>query len=198
MEGARFLSLLAASIGFVGALFLSKGVVILDPKMMLQLTSPHSKRAYAPKQIASMASQKADAVIGIFCICGAFAIQVFSNIIPSESEKLFSSPLKGFWVAMVMVLILTIVCTLFNSSLRNRYRREIGEEALRHYFDNSFRRAVNSLDVNLLETMTQDLLKIAKAENETQVQFIRRIAGMVGWEIPEECDLSRIDNDNTR
>ena len=99
---------------------------------------------------------------------------------------------------MVMVLILTIVCTLFNSSLRNRYRREIGEEALRHYFDNSFRRAVNSLDVNLLETMTQDLLKIAKAENETQVQFIRRIAGMVGWEIPEECDLSRIDNDNTR
>ena len=198
MEYPKFLSLLAASIGFVGALFLSKSVVALAPEMMLQLTSPYSRCAYAPEQIASMASQKADAVIGIVFILLAFAIQIFSTVFASESKKVFSSNWMGFWVAVAAVSVLTIVFSIYNSSLRDRYQTAIAKIAIRDFFDNRFRKVVDPVNLTSLETMAHDLLKVQKPEYETQVQFVKRIASIVNWEMPEECDLSRAENKNRR
>lgn len=195
MEISKFLSLLAACIGLVGALFLSKSVIMLAPKIMIQLTSPYARCDYAPEQIASMASQKADAVVGILLVLSAFAIQVLSILFAPESKKIFSSHWITFWVMAAIVSIITIGFTLCNSRLKNRYQIATSKIAIGDHLDHSFRKDVDTGNVNSLETMAYDLLKIEKSKNETPVQFVKRVAFIVDWEIPEECDLSRVEND---
>ncbi len=50
MSFVKFISLLAASLGLIGSLFMVRGVAVLNPKIMLHLTSPYSRIAYAPEQ----------------------------------------------------------------------------------------------------------------------------------------------------
>ncbi len=78
----RFLSLLAAFIGLIGAVFLAKGVLVLSSKDMLHSTTHYSAMGWPSKQIIfSMATQKADTSIGIAYIFLAFVIQVVSLIV---------------------------------------------------------------------------------------------------------------------
>ena len=160
MEYSKFFSLLAAFIGFVGALFLSKSVIMLTPKIMVQLTSPNARWDYAPEQIESMAAQKADAVVGIIFVLLAFAIHVFSIIFAPDSKKIFSSHWMSFWVVAAIVSIITIGFTLYKSRLNTRYQVATGKIAIQDYFNDRFRKVVDPVNVSSLETMSYDLLKI--------------------------------------
>ena len=63
MEVNNLINLLSALLGLSGTVFMANGIVGMNPRAMLRLTAPYSRMAYAPEQIDSMASQKADVIV---------------------------------------------------------------------------------------------------------------------------------------
>lgn len=194
METQKLFSLLAASIGLVGALFLTKSVVILTPKIMLQLTSPYSRVGYAPEQIASMAAQKADAVIGIVFVIIAFTIQVISLMFTSDDGVIINSRWLSIWIVLAVVSSMTIAFTLFGFHLRTRYKFETGKIALYDCFSSNFKRRIDPVHLGTVPTMAKELLDIEKTDGESDFQFFKRISKLIGWKIPDGCDISKVED----
>lgn len=195
MELHRFLSLLAACIGFVGAIFLSKGVLSLSPKAMLELTPPHARIAYAPEQIASLASQKADTLTGVLCILIAFSVQVISLLFFTGSGVFIRSRWITFWVALAIVSLLTIVFSLAGLKVRNWYRIEMGKLEIRWHYAERFQD--NTFDVGAVRgaiAMAKDLLDLQKEEDELISEFLKRVFNYVGCPVPNHIDLKKFDS----
>jgi len=176
MEIQKFLSLLAALIGFVGALFLSKGVLSLSPKAMLELTSPYSRIGYAPEQIISFAKRKADTVMGVFYILIAFLLQIISIVFFSKSLFLFRSQWLGFWIALAIVATLTIISSFASSRVSNWHRNEMGKIKIcshgsRYLLKDDF----SERCAKEIESMARDLLGMKREGNESTCEFIKRV-----------------------
>jgi hypothetical protein len=194
MELHRFLSLLAALLGLIGAIFLSKGVLALTPKTMLHLTTPHSRTDYAPEQIRSLATQKADTSSGVIYVLLAFSIQAFSLIFVSNDILLVKSRWMGFWVAVAIVAIFTVVFSIMNIRIRDYYTLVIGKIEVKNHCADSFLGIVEPVHAKELEGKSKELLNLKREESETQVDFIKRISEYVGYSIPKDTDFSKIES----
>lgn len=195
MEWNRILSLFAASLGLVGAVFLAKGVLVLNPRDMLHLTSPYSRIDYAPEQIDSMATQKADILVGLIYIFLAFFIQVISLIfIADQACSFIKSRWMLFWIVSAMLLIMTIIFTLVDLKIRIYYKLEIGKIAVKDHCIHTFsRKVIDPVNVKGLEPMAQALLDLKREDSETRANFIKRVAEYVDYSIPDDVDFSKID-----
>ena len=197
MELNRFLSLLAAGIGLVGALFLSRAVVVLSPKVMLHLTTPYSRIAYAPEQVASMAAQKADAQIGVFCILLAFVIQVGSLIFVKENTAFTSTRWMGVWVAVAIVSVSAVFFSYLNPRMRDKNKLEVGKVVVREYCENRITGIVDPANADSLWKKAEQLINLNKEDSESIIDFIKRVSAYVGYSIPSDTDFSRIENDKS-
>jgi len=191
MELQRFLSLLAACIGFVGAIFLAKGVLSLSPKAMLDLTPPHSRIDYAPEQIASLATQKANTLIGVIYIGGAFVIQVISLMFSNYGKLVTETRWTGFWIILAIISLVAIIFSITNVKIRDWYRIEMGKiEVRQHCIDTFSRVRVDPVNVKGIEHMSFELLGLKKRDSESIEGFINRVAEYIGWTIPKNIDFS--------
>jgi len=195
MELQRFLSLLAAFIGFIGAIFLAKGVLALSPKATLDLTTPHSRWGYAPEQIVSLATQKANTLIGVVFIVSAFLIQVVSLICFNGGKSVAESRWIAFWIALAIVSIVTVIFSFLNLKIRNWYRIEMGklevERRCTYYYSKS---DFSKRFIREVETMSRELLDLQRAENESNGDFIKRVFEFVECPILDQVDFSKYDS----
>jgi hypothetical protein len=196
MELHNFLSLLAACFGLSGSIFLARGIIGLSPKNMLRLTSPYSRIGYAPEQIYSMAAQKADALIGAIYIFLAFLVQVGALIFVEHSTVFVKDKWTSVCIALVATLLVTIIFSLMDKAFRNHTKFAIGKVAIRDHCAGLFAGIIDPVNAKSLEKMAQELLNINRGDSETTVDFIKRIAKDVNWEIPKETDFSRIAESN--
>jgi len=195
MEWNRILSLFAASFGLVGALFLAKGVLVLNPRDMLHLTSPYSRFDYAPEQINSMAIQKSDVLTGVIYILIAFFIQVISFIfITHQTCSFIKSKWMLFWIVFSIISITTIIFTIMNSRIRVYYKIEIGKIALKDHCIHTFsRKPIDPVNVKGIECMAQELLGFKRRSSESMKDFINRVASCIGWTVPDNIDFSKFN-----
>lgn len=181
--------------GLIGAIFLAKGVLALSPKAMLELTPPHARIGYAPEQIAALAAQKADTIIGVLYIVAAFLIQVVSLVFFSNSRFIIKSSWMGFWIVVLMVGALTVISSLAGSKIRNWYRIEMGKlEVEWHCRDYYSRNDFSERLIREVETMSRELLDLQRGENESNGDFMKRVFEFVECPILDQVDFSRYDS----
>lgn len=198
MEIQRFLSLLAALFGIIGAIFLSKGVLCLSPKDMVELTPPHSRMGYAPEQIASFASQKADTITGVVYILMAFLIQALSLLFFNASKFFFKSNWMGFWVAVAALSIITIVFSFANTRICKWYRIEMGKYEIKSrsvYYVS--KKDFSERFVRETESMAKELLDLKRLDNESNGEFVRKVFKFVEFPNSDQVDFSKYDSEDT-
>ena len=197
MELHRFLSLLAAFVGLVGAIFLSKGILASSHEHILKLTGPGSHWDYAPEQIDSLAKQKADTKIGVIYIILAFSIQVISLIfVTNQNISLIKTRWMLFWVILALISVLTICFSVLGNYFYKHHKREIGKIAVKDYCIRTFsRKVIDPLNVEGLEPMSQELLNLRREPSESMEHFIRRVVKYVGWTVPDHIDFSKFDSE---
>jgi len=193
MELNRFLSLLAAGIGFVGSIFLTKAILALSPKVMLRLTTPYSRIGYAPEQIASMAAQKAGVQTGVVCILLTFVIQVVSLIFVEENTAFTRTRWMGTCIAIAIVSVLTVLSYLFSKEMRGRNKLKVGKLAVKEYCENKITGMVDPVNADSLEKMAEQLINLSKKDSESSIDFIKRVSEYVGYSIPANTDFSQIE-----
>ena len=192
MEVNSLINLLSACLGLSGAIFMANGIVGMKPSDMLRLTAPYSRMAYAPEQIESMASQKADIFTGVLFILIAFLIQVVSIVLIPNEVKFGATK----WVGILLVLTITVILLFIGYWVRKNIwqnnKSEIGKLALRDYCEGRFSSAIDPGNAESFVKMSEELLSIGKKRDETTVDFIKRKAVYINWEIPVETDFSKI------
>jgi hypothetical protein len=166
MELNKFLSLLAAFFGLIGSIFLAKGVLLQSPESILGLTSPHSRIGFAPEQIASMAGQKADALVGIFLIFLAFTTQLLVMIFISENIGFTKNRWIGTLLAVSTALVITIICFLANIGYKEHMKFEIGKLDIRIHFAERLKEKIGTHDLKSLEVRSEILLRIKGANQK--------------------------------
>jgi len=178
---------------------MANGIVGMKPRDMLRLTAPYSRMAYAPEQIESMASQKADIFSGVLFILIAFLIQIVGIVLIPNDAKVGITK----WVGVLLVLIVTSIFLFIGYWVRKRIKlqnkSEIGKLALRDYCEKRFSGTIDPVNAESFVKMSEDLLCIVKQSDENSVGFIKRMSEYINWDIPVETDFSKITkNRNTR
>ncbi|MDD5692189.1 MAG: hypothetical protein PHP10_03310 [Candidatus Omnitrophica bacterium] len=190
MGWQRFLSLISATIGLIGAIFLAKSFLALTPKEILYLTSPYSRMAFAPEQIASMSAQKADAIIGVFFILLAFTGQIFTLVFLNEVTPFVNSRWIGFWIAIVCTSVLTLIFSFIDLKIAKHIRLETGKIAVREYCERSLNcEKVDPVNLKSLGIMAHDLLDMTKKVDENTPGFYKRIFEYISWNYSDSTDF---------
>jgi hypothetical protein len=99
----RFVNIIAATVGFAGAIFLLKGVLHLAPDLIAKLSQTHWD--FSVTQLQNLASQKADIVSGAFLVSLAFLIQMIGLLLIRESFSVF----EGHWFAATMAVAASLL-----------------------------------------------------------------------------------------
>ena len=196
MDLQKFLSLISAGIGLIGALFLAKSFIAQSPNDILHLTSPYSRIAFAPEQIVSMSAQKADAIIGVIFILFAFIGQICALVLVHEATPFVASRWFSFWIAAACVSVLTAIFSFVDLKLSNYIRRETGKVAIRDYCEARFtREKCDPVNLESLKVMGEELLGMNKKPNESNADFIQRIFVLAGLNCPDNPDFLKCMNE---
>lgn len=194
----RFFSLLAVFMGFGGSVFLAKGIIGLSPKAMLHSSSRYGAYAFHTAEIKSMSKNKANTLVGIIYILIAFLIQLIAIIFVENEIATFKTRWAGFWCGFFMFCFLSIIFYLLNINIYHNTKLTIGKIAIKDFcfYRFSEKKKIDSANAKSLVTMCRELIDFYKGDNETLINFVKRVAKYVDWEIQEEMDFSEIDNEH--
>lgn len=128
MSAQTFLSLLAASIGFLSALFFILGPIDLKIKDIISIASSAYggfSRAFAN----SLAAQRADYIIGALLLVLTFSLQIAANLIPASLQAgIFLSFDNGIYVIVLLTCALLLIALAFRAAFAKSTRKRIRQE----------------------------------------------------------------------
>lgn len=195
MKLQTFLSLVSAMIGLIGVVFVSQGA-LLKPIDMIRSTTHFSAMAWPSNEIiSSLASQKHNTLIGVVYVMIAFAIQVVSLMLIDENVVFLNKRIFAIVLACAFVLILAIILTVINRSLRESDELAMKRFVARDYCDSRFmHRPVERANAKGIEDMSLEYFNIEKETTETSAELIVRIAAYIQWEVPVDIDFSKLND----
>ena len=125
MSAQTFLSLLAASTGFVSALFFVLGPIDFKIKDIVSIASSAYggfSRAFAN----SLAAQRADYIVGALLLVLTFSLQIAANLIPiSLQAGTFLSFDNGIYAIVFLTCALLLIALAFRAVLAKSTRKKI-------------------------------------------------------------------------
>ena len=187
----RFLSLSAASIGLIGAVFLCIGVLVVSDKDMIRGTFNYSPLGWPSVEIiSSMATQKGHTQIGVAYILIAFLLQAVSLVFLKDEICFSKSQLKGALLSAGLIAILTLIAYLVDRGLCEYHASNMKMIAAIDRLETSVeenRRPLHS-DVQLI---ANEYFSFEKEPKEDNVDFIKRFAKYVGYDLPKDADFSK-------
>ena len=120
MELGHFISIIAAILGFAGAIFLGHGVLSMSPDIMSKLSQTYWD--YSLMDVKNLSASKADYLCGVALIVIAFGLQMLSLIFIRDDCKVFDE----YWTGVIIGLILCL-CTIAVFIGINKYKTKYYE-----------------------------------------------------------------------
>ena len=196
MELQRFIGLLSALVGVMGAVFLAKGVLASSPKDILNTFHQYSHIAYpSVTQIASKSGEKSSTLLGITLVLLAFLMQAITLMIKINMQRDWLSLRLLVWIGLIIFGV-SCICDL---AIFNLYKKRIGRLAVKDYCTSRFERErVDPVNVRSLESITSELLSLRKGEAESTEHFVRRVAEYVKWQVPNHINFSVLDSEEVK
>lgn len=111
MHIVTFLNILSASIGFLAALFFAAGMIRMNAEDVW-----HSARMQwdiNEHLVSSIASQRAEYIVGALLLLLSFSLQLLANLIPSTAEPSLLQPFGCAIAEIVAVVAFLLVCSFF-------------------------------------------------------------------------------------
>lgn len=196
MKLYKFLGILAASIGLVGAVFLVIGTLSLTNKNIMDSMFHFAAIGWpSTEMITSKTTLLADTKVGFVGISLAFLIQIVAICIPDRWRIG-----KAFWSAVItLCLIMAILIVIFifcDSCLRNFHESNVKKLIVKDYLTRKLEREpVDPTAHKGLAALWNEYFGLKKEESDTKDKedFIKKVAEDVGWTVPQDVDFSRID-----
>ena len=118
----RLLTLISSFFGFIGTLFMAKGVFEMSPDVMAKLSSTYL--GFNRFNVENLASLKADLLVGVILVSFAFGISMLPFLFPKPLSKIIGSYRRTlFFTIFILVLSVLPICWI-NQGLRSKYMLE--------------------------------------------------------------------------
>jgi len=184
----RFVNIIAATVGFAGAILLVRGVLAISPDLIGKLSQ--TSFDYSLPQLRNLSVQKADVVSGGCLILLAFTLQIVVLVTVRRPVAI----LGGHWLAVVIALELAIfVVAIFfglNGSLRSHFedggKRYLVKWYLNRALANNPIRRIYFADV---ERNADSLLEFRKNDGESDRAFLGRLAENMNIPLPDNLQM---------
>ena len=192
MDLDRFLNLLAAIFGALGAVYVMLGILGMSPELMERQT--HSYWDFSTPQIEALARQKADNIAGFVFVLVAFVLALITIAFVPEKVRVFES--KALALAIAAVLTGALYATLHFTS-RGIYRHQklaMGKIITSRYLDRIIKRGrLEPADSTSLPTYARELLELEVQPSDSVRSLVERVAAEVGKTLPPTLDFSAVE-----
>jgi len=199
MDLVRFINLLAASVGLMGAIFLAIGVLVLNNERTMDLCFNYSPLSWPSTAIVeSLAAKKAHTVVGVFFIVVAFLLQVATIIFsPDKKVDFIDSRLGCVVLGASAILVLLFILYFADKGLAAHHERDMKKIATRRYMEKWIERgAIDLPAIEGLDAISYQYFRIGRSTSESKAAFVRRMAEYVALVIPVDLDFSRIEKND--
>lgn len=192
MDLDRFLNLIAALLGAVGAVYVLKSVAALSPDVIERLSRTYWDFSVA--QIDSITAQKADAIVGIALVLLASAIGITNEAFVPEGIRLRQSRSRALFLAGALAVVAYFVLAVAGSAVQAHQKRAVVHAIVSK--DLSELLAAGKLPTGSLSTLrvyAHDLLGLSESTDESARALLTKVAKEVGFVVPENLDYSEVE-----
>jgi len=179
MSLERFLSLSAIVLGFIGTVFLLKGVLRMTPDVIGEIGQ--TRLDYSIPVLENLSVQKADTICGFIFVVIAFSLQLIRTLFNLSAIRLPGSNVRSFILMLFFILIVSVLLLSINFSLRKHNRIEAGKSITRWYVKKYLLKEnnLNLSQLSYVESYSSKLLYLPRAQNETDEEFLLRLGAVI-------------------
>jgi len=189
MQLGKFLSLCATLLGFVGAVFLAK-VVLVSAEQVLGATYHYSSVGWPSAGIISdKAGQKAETFASMILVFVAVVFQVCA-LLAKDETRFGSNRAMSMVMAILLVAVVGGGVHIGRSVLKKSYEMKIKRVAAFEYIRETCEERSCPLYRDV-RAIAEEYFGLKKGVDEKESDFVRRVGGYVGYELPEDADFSR-------
>ena len=199
----KFLNLLALMIGTAGVLLISKAAYT-TPKEILQATFHHSPIGWPSNEIiASLVGPKADVYISVVTLAIAFVIQFVSLVFIDEGTPFLKSTLHGLVLAVAFAAVASLILFFAHQGVYRQTTEQVKQLETSNYLQRGLIEEIGKptpsptelrVEFDGLEHIVRTYFGIERGKTESPSEFVRRVAGLIRFKLPEGLNLNELDN----
>lgn len=122
MLAQTFLSIVAACVGFVSALFFAKGTILMTEKDINKVASS-GWGGFSRGMADSITAQRADYTAGALLLVLSFSLQIVANLVPPALQPELLKPLGPLGCAVALIFVLLACAVLLGLAIRRFFLR---------------------------------------------------------------------------
>lgn len=127
MTIGAFFSLLAAAIGTLSAVYFAIGTLRLNDRAIFEISSMYWD--YNKNLASSIASQRAEYMVGAGLLLMTFVIQLAGALLPGTSQTIFENLPCALVAAVIIVIVVSALAVVFCRALTQTMQSRIDARA---------------------------------------------------------------------
>ena len=191
------LSIISSLFGFFGSIRIAKSLLKLTPDIIAEESL--TIWGFNLTRLKSIASQKADAVSGVYLILPAFLVQIVKLIVLEclnwDSKFLSKSFSLDFQLILSASIIITFIILFLFLFLPKILRKKYEKSAKKSLATMHLQKALGekTLNIESIENYAKDVLGIKRENDEADGKFLKRYANYLGVDLPNNIDIKKIE-----
>lgn len=180
----KFLNLAAIILGFIGTIFLLKGVLRMTPDVIGEIGQ--TRYDYSLPVLENLSVQKADTVTGFIVIVIAFSIQLVREVLSLGDIKLPINGIGSFLAILIVCSVLFGTFLLINIGLRAHNKLAAGKSITKWYITTRILSTPEQINVNKIkdvEGYSKSLLNLERKESESDEDYLIRLGDFLDMDI---------------
>lgn len=190
MDLDKFLNLLAAIFGALGAIYVMLSIITMSPEVMFRQAS--SVWDFSGSLIDALAGQQADNIAGFVLVILAFSFAAITIAFVPEGLRVFKSTGVALALAAVIAGGVYVALHLISQGIYKHQRLAILKIPVSRYIDEFVTRGVNTNDVGQVPVYAK-LLELDVSPGESTRSLLQRVANAVGKSLPPNLDFSTVE-----
>ncbi len=187
----KLMEISAAIMGFIGTIFLTRGVLGQTPQSMLLQVSTFVDLNI--EQLNTISKQKADYMFGFILISISFAIQVIillADFVVFEISCTFII----FSTSIIILLLVIILLFILNMIFRKYNVQKMKNLYVKNYLSRTFKDPqLTKINIDSIKQISCHLCDFDRRTNETDEQFLNRLSKFLDIDIPDDINFSDIN-----
>lgn len=150
--------------------------------------------SFSVPQISSLASQKADSIVGVVLIVTALILALVNIAFVPSDVKAFDRRGVALALAAALVAMVYIAIVPIGHGVYRHQKLAIGRVIVGEYVDRLLKeKRLDKSEAPLLQVYARQLLELEVDAGQTPRQILGRLANAVGKALPEDFDFSDVE-----
>ena len=196
MSIEKFLSLSAIILGFIGTVFLLKGVLRLTRDVIGEIGQ--TRFGYSIQLIENLVTQKADTICGFILIVIAFSLQLIQAVPNLSVIRLPGTNLRSYILTIIFIVIISVIMLSINFGIRKYNSKKARIFIVKYYVELVLLKddILDLAQLHSVEVHSSELLDLTREKKETDNDFLLRLGTAINIDFSKKLKPTPNGNKN--